>query len=146
MVDQHSPGYLVFCQRNACTIEPYFPSRFARQFGYDQLYVGNSNLGLRFRGNLYERTRAWYFNGWRNRGQIQPPQKVPNSYASLRFCAWYVIENSVPGYNIKNTCIKKIKAMFQAKKGSKSTHLKGMGEFLQAEREADPTGAACRTQ
>ena len=31
--------------------------------------------------------------------------------------------------------------MFQAKKGSKSTRLKGMGEFLQAEREADPTGA-----
>ena len=27
--------------------------------------------------------------------------------------------------------------MFQAKKGSKSTHLKGMGEFLQAVREAD---------
>jgi len=32
--------------------------------------------------------------------------------------------------------------MFQAKKGSKSTHLKGMGEFLQAELEADPTGTA----
>jgi len=32
--------------------------------------------------------------------------------------------------------------MFQAKKGSKSTHLKGMDEFLQAKLEADPTEAA----
>ena len=31
--------------------------------------------------------------------------------------------------------------MFQANKGSKSTHLKGMAEFLQAKREAGPTGA-----
>ena len=46
-----------------------------------------------------------------------------------------------PGYNINSTYIKKIKAMFQAKKGSKSTRLKGMGEFLQAELAADPTGA-----
>jgi len=31
------------------------------------------------------------------------PQKVPNSYARFGFCAWYVIEDSVPGYNINNT-------------------------------------------
>jgi len=30
------------------------PSQFARQFGYDQLYVGNPNSGLRFSDNLYE--------------------------------------------------------------------------------------------
>ena len=47
-----------------------------------------------------------------------------------------------PSYNINNNCIKQIKAMFQAKKGSKNTHLKGMDEFLQAELEADPTEAA----
>jgi len=56
------PGYLVFCQDDTCTIKPYMPSRFARQFGYDQLYVGNPNTGLRFSGNLFEGTRAWYFN------------------------------------------------------------------------------------
>jgi len=76
--------------------------------------------------------------GCRNRGK----QKVQNSYASLRFCAWYIIADSVPGYNINSICVKKIKAMFQAKKGSKSTRLKGMGEFLQSELEDDPTGAA----
>ena len=29
------PGYLLFRQGNSCTIEPYMPNRFARQFGYD---------------------------------------------------------------------------------------------------------------
>ena len=54
------PGYLIFWQGNSCTIEPYMPSRFARQFGYDQLYVGNPNAGLCFSGNLFEGSRTWY--------------------------------------------------------------------------------------
>jgi len=70
------------------------------------------------------------------------PQKIPNSYASLEFCAWYVIAYSVPGYNINNTCIKWIKAMFQAKKGFKTTRLRGTDELLQTELEVDPAGAA----
>ena len=49
------PGYLVFRQGNVCSIEPYMLSRFARQFGYDQLYFGNPNTGLLFSGNLYEK-------------------------------------------------------------------------------------------
>jgi len=82
------------------------------------------NLGLRFRGNLYEGARAWYINmAGGTEARFNLPQKVPNSYANLLFCAWYIIANSVPGYNINNTCIKKIKVMFQAKKGYKSTHL-----------------------
>ena len=40
------PGYLLCRQGNSCTIEPYMPNRFARQFGYDQLYVGNPNACL----------------------------------------------------------------------------------------------------
>ena len=111
------------------------PSRFARQFGYDQLYVGNLNLGLRFSGNLYEGARAWYFNvvgGTEARFNV--PQKTPNSYASFGFCARHVIAYSVPQYNI-NKCIRRIKAMFQVKKGSKNTRLRGMDEFLQAELE-----------
>jgi len=31
-------------------LEPYVPSRFARQFGYDQLYVGNPNINMAFIG------------------------------------------------------------------------------------------------
>jgi len=52
------PGYLVFQQCDSCTIEHYMPSRFARHFGYDQLYVGNSNTGLRFSDNLFEGARV----------------------------------------------------------------------------------------
>jgi hypothetical protein len=37
------------------------PNRFARQFGYDQLYVGNPSKILKFAGNLFDGARAWYF-------------------------------------------------------------------------------------
>ena len=128
---------------NVCTIEPYLPDRFARQFGYDQLYACNLNVGLHFSDNMYEGARAWYFNvAGGIEARFNRSQKILNSYASLGFCAWYVIANSVPGYNINNTYIKQIKVIFQAKKGSKNTHLKGMDEFLQAELEADPTRVA----
>ena len=43
-------------------LEPYMSCRFARQFGYDQLYIGNPNLRLRFSGNLFEGPRAWYYS------------------------------------------------------------------------------------
>ena len=67
------------------------------------------------------------------------PQKIPNSYASLGFCIWYVIADSIPRYNKNNTCIRRIKAMFQATKSSKNTRLKRMDKFLQAELKADQT-------
>ena len=34
------PSHLLYRSGNTCYLEPYVPSRFARQFGYDQLYVG----------------------------------------------------------------------------------------------------------
>ena len=73
--------------------------------------------------------------GWRNKSKNQTTTEDANSYTSLGFCTWHVITDSVPGYNINNTCIKQIKAMLQANKGSKNTRLKGMDEFLQAELE-----------
>ena len=82
------PGYLVFRQENICPIEPYLPSQFARQFGYDQLYVGNPNLGLHFSSNLFEGARTWYFNvTGGTEARFNLPQKVPYFYTSLRFCA-----------------------------------------------------------
>src|SRR4051812_34416107 len=48
------PGYHLFRREMECWIEPYTPSRFARQFGYDQLYVGNPNSDLAARGTLLE--------------------------------------------------------------------------------------------
>ena len=74
------------------------------------------------------------------RGKIQPSTEDIKLLDSLGFYTWYVITDSFPGYNINSTCIKQIKAMFQAKKVSKNTHLKGMDEFFQAELEADQVG------
>lgn len=34
-------------------LESYLPSQFARQFGYDQLYIGNPNSQLSDEGNLF---------------------------------------------------------------------------------------------
>ena len=42
-------------------VKPYVPSHFARQFGYDQLYVSNPNAGLCFSENLFKGARAWYY-------------------------------------------------------------------------------------
>jgi len=84
------PGYLIFRQGNSCTIEPYMPSRFARQFGYDQLYVSNPNAGLCFSENLFEGARAWYYSVARGTKAIfSLPHKTPNCYTSLSFCTWY---------------------------------------------------------
>ena len=80
------PGYLVFRQGNSCLIEPYFPSRFARQFGYGQLYIGNLNLRLSSSGTLFEGARAWYYFVVGYMGvKFSLPQKVPNLQVTLIF-------------------------------------------------------------
>jgi len=128
------PGYLVFRQGKSCFIEPYFPCRFARQFGYDQLYVGNPNLRLSHAGDLFEGARAWYYfvTGciWVT---FHLPQKVPNLHVTLGFSSWYSIASSRPGYNINITCIKKIKAHFDSKVGFARSRLPGRSEFLDSE-------------
>src|SRR3954463_12512924 len=55
-------GYHLFRREMECWIEPYTPSRFARQFRYDQLYVGNPNSDLATRGTLLEGARAWFYS------------------------------------------------------------------------------------
>ena len=47
-------AHLVYRSKNICYLESYIPSRFARQFGYDQLYVGNLNTNLAFMGSLFD--------------------------------------------------------------------------------------------
>lgn len=56
------PGYMVLTLNNNIIIEPYMPSCFARQSCYDQLYVGNPNLGLQPGGRLLDTARAWFYN------------------------------------------------------------------------------------
>jgi len=137
-------GYLIFRQDDSCTIEPYLPSRFAHQFGYDQLYVGNPNTILYFSGNL-EGARAWYFHVAGGTGAIfNLPQRPPNAYTSLSFCTWYIVANTVPGYEMNASCIKAIKSSYNVHRGSKTVRKKGMNEYLQAEKEAGACGVAER--
>ena len=52
---------MVYKSGDTCYLEPYVPSRFARQLGYDQLYVGNLNTRLAFMGSLINDACAWQF-------------------------------------------------------------------------------------
>ena len=114
------PGYLVFQQGDSYTIDPYMPSCFARQLGYDQLYVGIPNTGLRFSGNLFEGTRAWYYSVvGGTRVIFSLPHRTPNCYTTLSFCTWYFIASRVPNFGMNTSCIKSIKASYKAKVGSK---------------------------
>ena len=53
------PSHLVYRCGDICYLESYIPSHFTRQFGYDQLYVGNPNPRLAFMGSLIDGARAW---------------------------------------------------------------------------------------
>jgi len=130
------PGYLVFRQGNSCTLEPYMSYWFARQFGYDQLYIGNPNPRLHFSGNLFEGARAWYYSVARGTGAIFTlPHKNPNFYASFDFCSWYFMANQVPGFGINTSYIRGIKSTYKTKLGSKGCRMRGMDEFQAAEKE-----------
>ena len=48
----------------------------------------------------------------------------------------------MPEYNVNITCIKEIKALYNVRKSSKKTCLRGMDEFLKAEGEASRMKAA----
>ena len=69
-------GYLIFRQGDTCTIEPYLLSQFARQFRYDQLYVGNPYTGLHFREPFWRGTGVVLPGGWRNGGNVQSSSEI----------------------------------------------------------------------
>ena len=52
----------------------------------------------------------------------------------------------MPRYNINSTCIKEIKALYNNRKNSKKTHLRGMDKFLEAESEASQMEVAAMTE
>ena len=91
------PSHLVYMSGDTCYLEPYVPSRFARQFGYDQLYVGNPNLDLAFMGSLIDGARAWRFFTARGTGaRLRTPLRNPNLQMTLCFCQWYTCRRSSP--------------------------------------------------
>jgi len=112
------------------------PNRFARQFGYDQLYVGNPNAKLSFSGNLFEGAQAWYYSMARGTKAIfSLPHKTPNCYTSLSFCTGYSQASKMPGFLINISCIKSIKASYKDKLAS-NKRVRGMKEYQAAEKEA----------
>ena len=48
------PSHLVYRSGDTYYLEPYVPSRLARQFGYNKLYIGNPNASLAFMGSLID--------------------------------------------------------------------------------------------
>jgi len=53
------PSHLVYRCGDVCHLEPYLPSRFDRQFGYENLYIGNPHPQLEYMGSLIDGARAW---------------------------------------------------------------------------------------
>src|SRR3954470_3508824 len=90
------PGYHLFRREAECWIEPYTPSRFARQFGYDQLYVGNPNSDLAVQGTLLEGTRAWFYSIAGGTGAtFLLPSSRPKLLCSLNFGCWFLAATGV---------------------------------------------------
>ena len=94
---------------------------------------------------MFEGAGAWYFYVAEGTGAtFGLPHRTPNSYASLSFCTWYVIVNTVPGYGMNTSCIKATKSTYNACKGSKTIHKKRMSEYLEAEKEVIQSGPRVR--
>lgn len=77
-------------QDNMCYIEPYTSNRFACQFDYTQLYVGNPNKDLAYQGNLFEGSRGWFHfvvGGTGAEFALSQKSLVLNTVLSL--CMWY---------------------------------------------------------
>ena len=129
------PGYLLFRQNDKCIIEPYQPYRFARQFGYDQLYVGNPRSQLSVMGNIYEGARAWYYSSAGCTGAtFRLPHKTPNSLLSVAFCNWYHTASTMPEYKLYTSGLRAIRKMYSSRKGGgRVSRLKGIDEFLHFE-------------
>jgi len=125
---------------------------FARQFGYDQLYVGNPNAQLAFSGNLFEGARAWYYSVTGGTAALfSLPLKVPNCHTSLSFCTWYSQVSKMPGYLLEHLCIGSINAAYEEKLAA-NKRSRGIKEYQSAQREVKgetrglPRTAASREQ
>ena len=121
---------------DTCYLEPYVPSRFARQFGYDQLYVGNPNTSLAFMGSLIGGARTWWFYiAGCTEARLCMPLRSPNLQTILGFYQWYRTSNFTPiGFSINSFGMKLISRRLKRKvteRGEgKSVRVPGLGEFV----------------
>jgi hypothetical protein len=115
------PGYLIYRSGAICRMEPYMPCRFARQFGYDQCYIGNPNDRLSYEGSLIDGARGWY---WYIAGctgaKFSLPSREPALRMSLAYCKWHRAANTFStGYNFSTSGLAGIKGWKAAgKKGA----------------------------
>ena len=93
-------GYLVYIPGCVPVLELYTPSRFARQLGYDQLCVGNPNRNLRWKGNLFDAARAWFFNIAGCTGaRFSIPSGRGEPKMTMSYCTWYTQVNRAPNFD-----------------------------------------------
>ena len=123
-------------ERDTCYSKPYVPSRFARQFKYDQLYVGNPNTNLAFIGSLIDGARTWrYFIAGCTEAQLCMPLRTPNLLMALGFCQWYRTSNSTPtGFSVNSFGVKLISRRLKRKVTERGegrrVRVPGLGEFM----------------
>jgi len=117
-------------------LEPYVISRFARQFRYDQLYVGNPNLNLAFMGSLIDGACAWrFFIAGCTEARLRMLLRTPNLLTTLSFCQWYATSNStLLEFNVNNSGVKlisqRLKQTVSEKRESKRVRVPGIEEFV----------------
>jgi len=144
------PSHLLFRSGDTCYLEPYIPSRFARQFGYDQLYVGNPNPDLHFLGSLIDGARAWqFFTADGTGARLRTPLRDPGLWTTLCFCQWYVASNSTPpGFRVNRSGVQlishRLRRKASEKKEGKRVRVPGIEEFIAVDdSEASDAGSPC---
>ena len=126
------PSHLLYRSGDTCYLEPYVPSRFARQFGYDQMYVGN----LAFMGSLIDGARAWrFFIAGCTEARLCMLLRTPDLLVTLGFCQWYITSNSIPtGFSVNSYGVKlisqRLKQKVTEKSEGKRVRVPGLGEFI----------------
>ena len=111
------PSHLVYRCGKDCYLEPYLSSRFARQFDYNQLYVGNPNPKLGCTKSLINGTRAWrYFITGYTGARFYLPHRTPTLFTTLSFCQWYIMSNTCPPmYKVNSSGVTLIAARLKRK-------------------------------
>lgn len=131
------PRHLVFRTRNRCVIEPYLPCRFARQFRYDQLLVGNPNVSLGYHRNLLKGASKWYYSiAGDTRDSFVLIGEKPRRHLLLGFRRWHVGTNQTTNFCLPSSCVANIVAYFEEKGATKQgMQVRGMEEYTKAWQE-----------
>ena len=97
------------------------PCRFARQFGYDQMYVGNPNTKLGFKGSLIDGARAWrHFLMGCTKARFILSLQDPRKFLTLGFCKWYFATYSVhPDFKCSSSFMTLVLAKHRQEKRAK---------------------------